>query len=485
MRIKKGNPRVDSFGPGIFFVQYQQAITGTILGYTLINDMKQQILFPIYITIFFLLAKPCAFAEPVDGPLTLDTIVVVEKREDSASQTGDVDPEQTPAFFSVIKREQFEGKMEDLSEVIEKEVGIQVRQSGGLGSFSTVSLRGSSSEQVMVYIDGILLNDASGGGVDLSNISLSDVEAIEVYRGMTPVNFGKASIGGVINIRTIRSKEGLKGTISSGFGSFKTRELAWFVNHKPGRWDYLISADYLASDNDFDFLNDNGTEWNKADDRWEERNNADFDQENVLVKAGFDVTADVRMDIVNQWFSKDQGLPSWNNSESAKTSLDTKRNIATLKLTANDIGAYHLNTSVRLECSWKKEEYDDRHGHIGLGNQRNDYTTTRYGAGCFVEWLTDWNTLNIVADIWHEKYKPEDLLGSQDPRESSRDTLSFGLQDSVGFFQERLIITPALRSTAIKDELKSSTSSPGMPLEGRSRDESYFSPQIGLKLRIL
>jgi hypothetical protein len=47
-----------------------------------------------------------------------------------------VDKGQTPAFFSVLTREHFEGKIENLSEVIEKESGIQVRQSGDLRSFS-------------------------------------------------------------------------------------------------------------------------------------------------------------------------------------------------------------------------------------------------------------------------------------------------------------------------------------------------------------
>ena len=105
-----------------------------------------------------------AFAETTKEPVTMETVVVTGKQLESAFQTGDVDKDQTPVFFSVIGRESFEGKMEDLSEVIEKEMGVQVRQTGGLGSFSTVALRGSTSDQVLVYMDGVLLNDASGGG---------------------------------------------------------------------------------------------------------------------------------------------------------------------------------------------------------------------------------------------------------------------------------------------------------------------------------
>ncbi len=436
------------------------------------------------LVIFFLIAVR-VFAETSGAPVAMDSMVVTAKKLEETLQTGDVDKEQTPAFFSVIEREQFEGKMEDLSEVLEKEAGIQVRQSGGLGSFSTVSLRGSSSDQVMVFIDGILLNDASGGGVDLSNIALSDVEAIEVYRGVTPVNFGKASIGGVVNIRTVRSRKGFDASVSVGYGSFDTRKFAGFINHKPGRWDYLISADYLSSDNDFDIINDNGTEWNKADDTREKRNNADFNQENFLVKIGFDLTDDVRIDFVNQWFSKDQGLPSWNNSEATDTAFDTTRDIATLRLTANDVGPYHFNTSTRFEYSWKEEEYDDRHGHVGLGKQHSIYTTNRYGASSFIEWLTEWNVLSLMLDGQHEKYDPKDQRGLENPRESTRDTFSLGVQDSFILLQERVIVTPAVRYTTVNDDLKSATSWMGESLEGRSRNENYVTPQIGVKYRLL
>jgi iron complex outermembrane receptor protein len=432
-----------------------------------------------------LLSVFTAYAGESTKPVTLETIVVTAEKPDEEFQTGDVDKEQIPVFFSVIKREHFEGKIESLSEVIEKESGVQIRQSGGLGSFSTISLRGSTSDQVMVFMDGILLNEASGGGVDLSNIALSDIEAIEIYRGISPINFSKASIGGVINIRTLRSKKGLEADASAGYGSFNTRKLSGFINHKPSKWDYLISADYLSSDNDFKFLNDNGTEWNTDDDRWERRHNAQFDQENMLAKIGYDATDDVRIDLVNQWFSKDQELPSWNNSESTKTSFDVDRNITTLKLSMDDIGPYHLNTGTRISYLWQKERYDDREGHVGLGDQITEYLTNRYGADFFLEWLTERNTFSVTLGVQKEEYETNDLLKEMNPNDSSRYTYSLGIQDSFVLFDYKLIITPALRHTIVKDDLKSGTSIWGLPLEGRSREEEYACPQIGLKYRLL
>ena len=150
--------------------------------------------------------------------------------------------------------------------------------------------------------------------------------------GVTPVNFNKASIGGVVNIRTLRAKKGLNASATLGYGSFNTRQASAFVNHKPGDWDYLVSASYLASDNDFEYLYDNHTEYNPSDDKWVKRNNAQFDQENVLAKVGYDFNDDMRIDFLNQWFNKDQGLPTWNNSAKADASLKTERNITSLAL---------------------------------------------------------------------------------------------------------------------------------------------------------
>lgn len=411
----------------------------------------------------------------------LDAVVVTAQKADDDYETGDVDTELTPAHHTVIRRDQFEGKMEDLAEVIEKEAGIQIRRSGGLGSFSTVSLRGSTSDQVMIYLDGVLMNDASGGGVNLGNISLADVESIEIYKGTTPINFGKASIGGVVNINTVRAENGLNAGIEAGHGSFNTNNLAGFMNYKPGKWDCLLSVDYLTSDNDYETESDNGTPLNANDDKTEKRKNAQFDQYNALGKFGYDVTPHSRIDLINQWFLKDQGLPNWSNTSEA--TLDTTRNISTLKLTANDLGRLHLNTATSFSLVYKNEEYKDIHSDIGLGNQHSEYITTRYGGEFYAEWLTDINTLILVVDTYHERYEPRDLLSGINPNTSTRDMPGIGLQDSLLLFDDMLTLTPAFRYTYYNDELKSGVDDFGHPLAGISRDKGYFNPQFGAKFQ--
>lgn len=451
-----------------------------------INMNHSRILFCLIISGLSLFYQPSGILADTDKKAVyLDTVVVTAQKMDTPFRTGDVDAELFSGSMSAILRDRFEGKMESLAEAVEKEAGIQVRQSGGLGSFSTVSLRGSTSEQVMVYLDGIPLNGASGGGVDLSHFTLSDVESVEVYRGVTPINFGQASIGGALNLKTLRSRKGFNGSVNAGYGSFETHKLAGFINYKPAKWDVLVSADQMAGDNDYDILDDNGTEWNSADDHWEKRNNADFRQHNILAKCGYDISTDMRIDFLDQWFSKHQGLPGLNNSIRTNAALDTRRNISTLNFTADNLGEWHINTRTRLSYSWKEEEYDDRLGHIGRGDQHDVYETRRWEADFFMELPTEMHILGFTCNFQHDVWESEDKLGLYGSISSSRDRLSIGIQDTLRFLDEQLLIIPALRGTFIEDDLARGTSVWGKPMAGGTRHEDNLSPQIGGRYQVL
>lgn len=435
--------------------------------------------------LFAVLSAQRAAAEET---VALAPIVVTAKSADDNYQTGDVNPSLTPVFYHKINRSEFEGKAEDLAEVIEKEAGVQIRQSGGLGSFSSVSLRGSSADQVMIYLDGVLLNDGAGGGADLSNISLADVASIEIYRGMSPIQFDRASIGGAVNIQTIRTTPGLKTTASVGYGSFDTRKVSGFINHRPqkgdGKWDYLISGDYFSADNDFRFKNDNGTPENSEDDRWENRRNAGVDQFNLLARIGRDVSSDTRLDVIHKFFSKHQELPSWNNSAETKTDFSTDQHISTLKYVANDVSPFHFNTCSQIDYLFKTETYDDSKGHVGLGRQKNDYDTRRLSGKSFVEYQGEHHLLQCSAGINRETYTAKNLIFRKTTTRTRRISASAGLQDTVFLLDERLQITPGLRFLHVTDELEKAVDDKGNPVDGQELNDQYLMPQIGARLHV-
>ncbi|MBU0996114.1 MAG: TonB-dependent receptor [Proteobacteria bacterium] len=420
-----------------------------------------------------------------ESPVTMAPVIVSAKKAEENFQTGDVDPEQTTAFSATITHDEFDGKMETLANVIEKEAGIQVTQTGGFGSYSSVSLRGSSSEQVMVYLDGILLNEASGGGVDLSNISLSDVESVEIYKGMAPINFNRSSIGGVVNIKTLRAGKEMQKSITAGYGSFNTVKLAGLISHKPGPFDYLVSADYSGSDNDFDYLNPNNTREVPEDDYWQKRNHAAVNQHNILAKLGYDFSSDSRIDLMNQWFEKDQDLPDRSNTKDSNIRLDTKRNISSISLIKNNLTDFQLNTRTGFEYSWKEEAYSDEFGNASHAPIDVIYLNRRYSGDFFLESITAYGILNARIEVSREEFDADNKNTSEstDINQSHRNSFVTALQYSLMLLDDRVMITPAVNYTVFDDHRESGTEAIGLPETSHVKKE-YVTPQIGFKYAV-
>ncbi|KMQ49630.1 TonB-dependent receptor [Chitinispirillum alkaliphilum] len=170
--------------------------------------------------------------------------------------------------FSVIRPEEWQGTTKSVADVIAEQTGIQTIRYGGTGSFQTVSVRGIQGNKVLVLLDGIPLNSAMGGAVDLGGISPQRIGEIEIYKGVVPGEFGGNSLGGVINLR---SKNMMK---SQTVASSMSRGAYGYRNHyfeaasdKIDNVYIFGSADYTSSDNDWPFLNRNRTPYNPHDDR--------------------------------------------------------------------------------------------------------------------------------------------------------------------------------------------------------------------------
>ncbi len=79
--------------------------------------------------------------------------------------------------------------------------GLTVARSGGPGTLTSLFTRGGESDFTLVLVDGIRAN-AFGGGLDLSQVPLADVDRIEIVRGPQSAIFGADAIGGVVQVIT-------------------------------------------------------------------------------------------------------------------------------------------------------------------------------------------------------------------------------------------------------------------------------------------
>ena len=155
-------------------------------------------------------ALTSALAQTDSALQTLDKVVITATRVPTTLA-------ETTESVTVISREQIDRTGAASGVDLFRQVpGLQIDQLGGAGGLSSVYIRGSDSNHVLVLIDGVRVNDPTnsrGGGFDMSSIDPSTVDRIEVLRGAASSVYGADAMGGVINIIT----RGASGNETQGF----------------------------------------------------------------------------------------------------------------------------------------------------------------------------------------------------------------------------------------------------------------------------
>ena len=216
--------------------------------------------------------------------------------ESSVYAATDVEkPLQASSSYAEVMPESWEGRGISAAEVLAALPGVQYTRQGGVGSFQTVSIRGVAAKNIVVCIDGIPLNDASGGAVDLGTIDLNQVEKIEVYKDRVPAKFGGRGIGGAINFVTKGSKpaeavlkpdEKKSGRVLLSYGSHNTWDASTqMLSRLTDSASVSASLSARHSDNDYEFHSNNRTPYNPDDDFTAKRQNAEFTEYSGLFKA--------------------------------------------------------------------------------------------------------------------------------------------------------------------------------------------------------
>jgi iron complex outermembrane receptor protein len=162
-------------------------------------------------------------------------------------------PDDPSAWTTRIDARKLDDRFATVEDALERAPGVDVRRYGGLGSYSTASVRGSKPEQVLVLLDGVRLDAGSRGAVDLSAIPLRSVETIEVVRGGGAGRYGSDAVGGIISI-TSRRPDGEVALDASGTsGELGTLGADALLTGGRGAASGLVGYTRLSGDNDFRF----------------------------------------------------------------------------------------------------------------------------------------------------------------------------------------------------------------------------------------
>jgi vitamin B12 transporter len=399
---------------------------------------------------FILLPNLSQGAEPTSTE-TLPPLVVTATRTE-------VPLNQLTTSLTVITAEEIRERQAELvSEVLRDVAGVNVVQTGSMGTATSVFIRGSASNQVLVLIDGVEINSTTTGAYDFANLTTESIERIEVLRGAGGTLYGSQAIGGVINIITKRGQGPLDVGVSAQGGNGWTNRQVATIRGGVGDLGYAFSVGRLASDG-FRSVND------------------DYRNLSTSARLDYQLTENANLKGIFHFIKSDGGL--FNNNNFASQPDPNARQATTQYVTKLEWEQKILrNWDYRVSGSMFKENdkfSDDVDACVFFGFPCDSPTTDRFRP-------------LITTGEFQTNYRFEDwsttTFGTQYNRRSARTSggideavgnMGYYLQQQFQFFDRRLIAIPGIRLDDNQEFGSAWTP---------SFSAAYFFKEIGTKLK--
>ncbi len=175
-------------------------------------------------------------AVSVAAPVAVDNLIRVD---------------QMPLPVTIIDKKTIERMgSRRLDEVLREQTGLALVSDLGQGNRAVgLQMQGFSSEYIMILIDGQPMMGRVGGNFDLSRISISGIERIEIIRGATSSLYGSQALGGVVNIVTRQNSDHPEALVRQREGTYSTTDATVegetpFAGHKGS---VFVSGDYYKT----------------------------------------------------------------------------------------------------------------------------------------------------------------------------------------------------------------------------------------------
>jgi len=194
----------------------------------------------------------------IDKPVH-DFSITVSSKGDIAIEEVEVSrmtekKEMETSGFAVAVIETKEASLRNLTtnELLDRAVGVRVRQNGGVGSQVEYNLNGMSGSAVGIFLDGIEVS-TYGSSFNLSNIPPAMIERIEVYKGVLPSHLSGDYVGGAINVVMKKDASANNITTALSYGSFNTAQadLSGLYRNQKNGFTTRISGFYTTTDNSY------------------------------------------------------------------------------------------------------------------------------------------------------------------------------------------------------------------------------------------
>ncbi|MBW1678886.1 MAG: TonB-dependent receptor [Deltaproteobacteria bacterium] len=223
-------------------------------------------------------------AEETEEEVAMEEVVVTATRTSTPT-------EEVGSSITVITAEEMEARGQTtVREVLKGTLGLDVWATGGPGQMSSVSLRGANSYHTLVLIDGVEMNDPTGAnrGFNFANLTVDNIERIEILRGPQSPLYGADAMGGVINIITKKGKGKPRFYLGSEGGRYETwRE---FGGASMGNERVNLSLAFSHNSTDGFSAAADDLPGNSEDDKWENTS--------ASTRIGFVLSENIDLDLI-------------------------------------------------------------------------------------------------------------------------------------------------------------------------------------------
>ncbi|MGE3302864.1 MAG: TonB-dependent receptor plug domain-containing protein [Hyphomonadaceae bacterium] len=251
-------------------------------------------------------AAGAANAAPADAPVMIN-----------ATRTSDA---PASASITTITAEDIARRASPfLADVLAAVPGVSIAQNGPFGGIATIRVRGALSEQSLVLIDGVNVNDPSspGGGYNAGQLDTAQIASVDVLRGPQSTLWGADAIGGVINIVTKKPGAGLGGAIDLEAGSFSTKRAAGAVSGSAGAFDGRVGFSAIETDG-----------ISKADEKFGNTEKDPYKSHTLDARVGADIGESARLEGFWRYTSSDTALDGFGLLTGVEDSPDNEDSLS-------------------------------------------------------------------------------------------------------------------------------------------------------------
>lgn len=296
------------------------------------------------------------------------------------------------------------------AEVLGRLPGLQTQQLGGPAGLAQLRIRGSNPDQVLIYLDGIGLNQADGSPVDLSELPIWSARQVRIWRSYGPLGRG-APIGGALDIESRRPREGV---VELGFqpGQYSTYGGqvfgGWAADDE--RRSVGLSVDFLSTAGNYPWLDDKGTLFDTSDDEEVTRQNNTSRRFSALLTARHALGKSCGLRLIDHFSWKEQGLPGPASRATTATRYRRVTNLTALGLRCQRRAKWRLDVNAGFRYLASRGE--DPKGELYL--KPTDGERLAWTPSLRATWgmsLSRLFRLGVHLEGAHERFRWRDLLG--------------------------------------------------------------------------